>query len=226
MTRPALQPRVGFALAITRWLLAVTLVAACGGKLPATRFYQLAEPPGKLVPAAGVALVIESLTTDAAYDDERMVYRVTPYRLDYYNYHRWSAAPGTLIANYFERAFEKSGKFGAVTREPNPAAPVTLGGRVVAIEEVDQSKTRWLGRIVIELTLTNSTTGDVMWAEQFEELEPLAMQSPEGLARGLSAALERIANRAVPIVSMLAEKTALAREQAKPTQGRAARLKP
>jgi len=209
-----------------RYCAVVFVLAACGGKLPPTRFYQLAEPAGKPAPASGVALVVESLTTDAAYDDERMVYRVTPYRLDYYTYHRWSAAPGTLIANYLERAFEQSGKFGAVTREPNPTAPVTLGGRVVAIEEVDQSKTRWIGRVVIELTLTNRGTGEVLWAEQFEEAEPLASQSPEGLARALSAALERIANRAVPIVSMLAAQTAMHHETPTPTQGHAARLKP
>ena len=207
---------------MTRWLVVLAL-AACGGKVPATRFYQLAEPPGKTSSGSGIALVVESLTTDAAYDDERMVYRVTPYRLDYYNYHRWSAAPGTLIANYLERAFEKSGKFGAVTREPNPAATVTLGGRVVAIEEVDQSKTRWIGRIVIELSLTNSATGDVLWSEQFEEVEPLAVQAPEGLARALSAALERIATRAVPVVSLLAEQTVLARDHAKSTDRSARR---
>lgn len=207
--------------------LALSL-AACGGKLPETRFYQLAEPPGKPATGGGVALVVEPLTTDAAYDDDRIVYRVTPYRLDYYNYHRWSATPGTLIANYLERAFEKSGRFGTVTREVNPAAPVTLGGRVVAIEEVDQTKTKWLGRIVLELTLTNASTSEVLWAEQFEETEPLPVQSPEGLARALSAALERIANRAVPIVSLLADKAAKANQapRANTSQGRAARLKP
>lgn len=201
-------------------------LAACGGKLPETRFYQLAEPSGKTAGGSGVALVVEMLTTDSAYDDERIVYRVTPYRLDYYNYHRWAAAPGVLIANYLERAFEKSGHFAAVTREENPAAPVIVGGRVVAIEEVDQTKTKWLGRVVLELTLTDASSGQVLWAEQFEETEPLAIQSPEGLARALSVALERIANRAVPVVSLLAAQTAKAHESTKATQSRAARLKP
>ncbi|HEX5060438.1 MAG TPA: ABC-type transport auxiliary lipoprotein family protein [Kofleriaceae bacterium] len=211
---------------MTRAVLVLLVVAACSGKLPATRFYQLAEPAGKTWGSSGVALVVEVLTTDSAYDDERIVYRVTPYRLDYYNYHRWSAAPGLLIANYLERAFEKSGHFGSVTREPNPAAPVTLGGRVIAIEEVDQTKTKWLGRIVLELTLTDSASGAVVWAEQFEETEPLPTQSPEGLARALSVALERIANRAVPAVSLFATQTAKAHESMTATQSRAARLRP
>jgi ABC-type uncharacterized transport system auxiliary subunit len=192
---------------MTRFALAL-LFAACAGKVPETRFYQLAEPSGTATSGPGVSLVVEALATDAAYDDERMVYRVTPYRLDYYDYHRWSATPGTLIANYLERAFEKSGRFAAVTRDVNPAAAVTLGGRVVAIEEVDQTKTTWLGRIVLELTLTDATSGELLWSEQFEETEQLPVQSPEGLARALSIALERIAKRAIPIVSRLAEQRA------------------
>jgi len=202
-------------------LVAVGLgTAACAGKLPETRFYQLALPAGTPATGDGVALVVESLSTDSAYDDDRIVYRVTPYRLDYYNYHRWAAAPGTLIANYLERAFENSGRFGAVSREDNPAAPVVLGGRVVAIEEVDESKTKWLGRIVLELSLTDRATGEVLWAQQFEETEPLPTQSPEGLARALSAALERIATRAVPIVSLLADRAAKAGEPAATTATR------
>lgn len=202
-------------------------VAACGGKVPQTHFYQLADPSGTSESGPGVPLVIETLATDSTYDDERIVYRTTPYRLDYYNYHRWASPPGTLIANYLERAFEASGRFGAVTRDDDAAeAPVTLGGRVVAIEEVDVSKTKWVARVVLELTLTDTRSGDVLWTEQFEETEPLPKQHPEGLARAVSAALERIAARAVPVVSVLAERTAKAHEAAKARSGRAARLSP
>lgn len=209
---------------MTRLLLVVVLGAlACGGKVPETRFYQLAEPAGGTEPGRGVALAIEPLSTDPAYDDDRIVYRVTPYRLDYYHYHRWSAPPGTLIASYLERAFEKSGRFGAVTRDDTAGAPVALGGRVIAIEEVDVSKTKWVGRIVLELTLTDTRTGEVLWTEQFDETEPLPVQSPEGLARALSVALAGIVNRAVPVLSNLAERTARAHAADKPTQGRAAR---
>lgn len=190
----------------------VLVLAACAGKTPETRFYQLATP-GQLAAknGAGVELAIEPLETDPAYDDERIVYRLTPYRLDYYSYHRWSSAPGTLIADFLERSFESSGRFRTVTRDLN-AAPVTLGGRVVAIEEVDRSKTTWVGRVVVELHLIDTATGDVLWTEQYEEIEPLEEQSPEGLAAALSIALRRISDKALPIVSNFAIQTAQARE--------------
>jgi ABC-type uncharacterized transport system auxiliary subunit len=187
-------------------VLVVPMMWACGGSVPSTRYYQLAAPT-KTTPRAGSATIaIEPLQADAAYDDERIVYRLNPYRLDYYNYHRWSAPPGTLVSNYLQEALARSGKFRAVVHEGGEAAPVVLGGRLVAIEEVDSSKVHWLGRISVELTLTDSTSGQVLWSEMFEETAALPAQTPEGLARAISAALQRIVDKASPIVADLAEK--------------------
>jgi ABC-type uncharacterized transport system auxiliary subunit len=191
---------------MTRLACIALLLAACAGKTPETRFYQLAAPDQTTATnTAGVTLAIEPLDTDPAYDDERMVYRLTPYRLDYYNYHRWSSTPGTLIADFLEHSFESSGRFRTVTRDAS-SAPVSLGGRVVAIEEVDKSKTSWVGRIVVELRVTEAATGNVLWTEQYEENEPVKQQTPEGLAAALSTALRRISDRALPIVADLALK--------------------
>jgi len=171
----------------------------CANKLPDTRYYQLA-PPEQAQRGGDLSLVLEPLTTDQAYDDERIVYRSTPYRFDYYQYHRWSAAPGAMIGNYLEQSLERSGKFATVTHELTSDAPVVLGGRVVAIEEVDTAKTSWVGRIVLELTLSDAKTNKPLWTQQFEETEPLSAQTPEGLAKALSVAMGRITTKALPMI--------------------------
>ena len=191
-----------------RYLLVVVL-AACAGKIPETRYYQLAVPATEAKHPAGPAIAIEPLAADAAYDDERIVYRVTPYRLDYYNYHRWSSPPGTMLGNYLQDAFARSGRFRAVMHEVTDTVPVTLGGRVIAIEEVDKSKTEWIGRLAVELTLTDTITNKVLWSQQFEETEPLHTQTPEGLAQALSAAMQRISDKALPDVVDIAEQASV-----------------
>lgn len=183
----------------------VLIAAACGGKVPATRYYQLAAPAAEAGARGDLTLVLEPLTTEAGYDDERIVYRTTPFRMDYYQYHRWSAAPGVMIGNYLEQALERGGRFRAVVREQTDQTQVVLGGRVVAIEEIDTSKTSWTGRLVLELTLSDPKTGAMLWTEQFEEREPLAEQTPEGLAQALSRALGRIADKAGPAIADLAQ---------------------
>jgi len=184
-----------------RIALVAVLLVACGGSTPQVRYYQLAahdtaKPPAK--PASDKVLVVEALASDGAYDDERIVYRNTPYRLDYYNYHRWVATPGVLVGGYLEQALGRTGDFKAVLREQTADASLVLGGRINAIEEVDRDPKHWVGRIALELTLTDPKTGEVVWAQPFEETEPLAEQSPEGLAKAISTALDRIAKRAAP----------------------------
>lgn len=186
---------------MTRACVAVLAIACgCGGKVVETRHYQLAEPAPR-THGGDAIVVLESLTTDAAYDDERMVYRTTPFRLDYYNYHRWTSSPGVMVGNYLEQALEASGKFRAVVRELSPDAPVVLGGRVIAIEEIDRSRTEWVGRIALELTLTDARTGGLLWTEQIDETEPLHQQSPEGLAAALSVAMSRIVAHVTPMIA-------------------------
>lgn len=180
--------------------LFVLLCFSCGGKIPETRYYQLATP-AKAAQLGDLVVAIEALQTDPGYDDERIVYRTTPYRLDYYQYHRWSSPPGVMIGNFLEQALERSGKFRAVLRETSEGSPMVVRGRVIAIEEVDKSKTSWFGRIAIELTLTDSKTGEVMWSEQFEELEPLRLQTQEGLAEALTTAMSKIAAKVAPVIA-------------------------
>jgi ABC-type uncharacterized transport system auxiliary subunit len=188
-------------LAVAAWLAC----AACGGKLPETRYYQLA-PPAAQATRGDTVLVLETLTAEAAYDDDRIAYRTTPVRIDYYHYHRWSSAPGVMVSNYLEQALEATGRFRAVVRELTAAAPVVLGGRVLAIEEVDRSTAAWFARIVLELTLSDARTGEALWTEQREETEPLAQRTPEGLAAALSTAMSRIVARAAPVIADLADR--------------------
>lgn len=193
-----------------KWIVILAL-AACGGKLPDTRYYQLGQlGPAATAPTGARLLVLEALTTDGAYDDDRIVYRTTPYRLDYYQYQRWSSAPGAMIGNYLEQALERTGRFRAVVRDVTPDAPAVLAGRVIAIEEVDRSKTEWLGRIVLELQLSDPRTGEALWTQQLEELEPLRQQTPEGLAAALSIAMARIVGKAAPAIADAVDRRAQA----------------
>lgn len=177
----------------------VLLAGACGRRAPPTRYYQLATPTAEPAARGDVVVMLEALETDAAYDDERIAYRTTPYRIDYYEYDRWSAPPGVIVGNYLERALARSGRFRAVVRDLGDA-PVIVRGRVLAIEEVDATP-RWLGRIVLELSVADARTGEVLWVEQFEETEPLRVHTPEGLAAALTVAMGRISARAAPAIA-------------------------
>lgn len=188
-------------------ILVVLAIAACAGSPPpATRYYQLAAPPAaaKTTAAPGV-LVIEALQTDGAYDDERMVYRSSPYRLDYYEYHRWTAPPGTLLAGYLAQALRANGRFRVVTTDVDDPTRITLGGRVIALEEVDASRASWQGHLALEL-VARDAGGHVVWTEHFDLSEPMSVQSPEGLARAVTAAIARVAANITPPIGAICDR--------------------
>ena len=185
-------------------LLLAALAAGCSGRAPDTHYYDLASAARRQA-SRGPVLAIEPLSADEPYDDERIVYRENPYRVDYYHYHRWSASPGALVSRHLERALEASGRFAAVLRDDPKGAAFVLGGRVTALEEVDLSRQRWVGRVALELNLRDAASGAVVWSRKLEETEPVAKQSPEGVARALSRALDRIARRLAPELGRIAQ---------------------
>ncbi len=187
------------------------VLTACAGAATQTRYYQLAPPSAAEPPATtGSVLAVEPLVAEGAYDDERIVYRVDPVRLDYYQYHRWSTTPGAMVSSYLQQALSRSGKFRAVVRDSVADTAVVLGGRVIAIEEIDASKTSWLGHVAIELTLTDPKTGEILWSHPFDEREPLGAQTPAGLARALGIAMDRIIAKAMPLVAGVSDRQAKA----------------
>jgi ABC-type uncharacterized transport system auxiliary subunit len=191
--------------------LALT-VAACGGAAPETRYYQLATPtaPEKAT-AGGTQIAVEPLTADGAYADERIVYRLDPVRLDFYDYHRWSTSPGAMLGCYLEQALARSGQFASVTHAATSSTTAVLGGRVVALEEVDVDTQHWVGHVAIELTLRDAKTSAIIWARTFDQREPEAVRSPEGLARAVGVAMGRIVDSAAPELAAMANHTAQAR---------------
>jgi len=195
-----------------RSLLTCLALAACGGRIPTTRYYQLAAPAAA-VPASstGTVLAVEPLVADGAYDDERIIYRLDPVRLDYYEYHRWSSAPGAMIGSYLEAALARTGEFQVVARDPTDATAVVLGGRVTALEEIDVDARHWVGHVALELTLRDAKTGATLWARTYNRSEPEVTQSPEGLARALGVAMDRIVRAATPEIVELANHQAQVR---------------
>ncbi|HTR56478.1 MAG TPA: ABC-type transport auxiliary lipoprotein family protein [Kofleriaceae bacterium] len=178
-------------------------VAACGGSVPATHYYALPSPPAQVRPGNGPTLAIETLDAARPYDDDRMIYRVDSYRVDFYEYHRWAAPVGALVADYLGGAFARSGRFRAVARGPEAQGALAISGRVVALEEIDATPNVWFGRVAVSLVATDRATGEVVWTEQLDERVAMPTRSPDGLARAVGAALALVAEHAIPKLAAL-----------------------
>lgn len=179
---------------ISSWsvLLAVLCLwcASCSSA-PEIRYYKLAmpevEPAANAEPSLG-SIAIEYLSSDAAYDDTRIVYRKSPYRLDYYYYHRWSAPPSVMITDALRQAFVDSGRFSSVAGGFTSKTELILSGRLVSLEEVDVDEESWEARLVLDLQLHRTSDGALLWSQQIKNKQSVDERNPEGVAKALSEA--------------------------------------
>jgi ABC-type uncharacterized transport system auxiliary subunit len=181
--------------------IACFVVVGCAST-PDTHYYRLSAPAieASRAPIAGV-LFIESLEADAVYTDDRMVYRSSPNRLDYYNYHRWTSPPPVHLTDYLRDAYARSGLFRRVVTTSLPEPDAALSGRITAFDEVDESETSWIGKVTLELTLSDPRTSVSLWSQRFEEAERIPHHTPEGVAVALSAAMRRVVAASAPAIA-------------------------
>lgn len=197
--------------------LLAALLFACGTAPPSTKHYRLAVPstvtrlsaaPSEATVASTTpapAMMVEEFHVDTAYDDPRIVYRTDPYTLEHYHYHRWSSPPGRLISETLRDAYARTGLFESVVPAWTSGVPLLLQGRVLAIEEVDQTEQQWLAHLELELRLVDAETEAVLWTHRAEEAVPLATRDPAGLAEAMSTAVARIVAATAPRLAAAAK---------------------
>ena len=120
-------------------LIGVILAAACGSA-PAKRYFQmsLVGTAARPMPEIDRSLALGPSEVDPLYDDTRILYRVSPFEVEYYPYEFWAENPGRIVDSALVEFFQKARVFSRVTA-PDSAEPadIRLRPTILIIEEVD-----------------------------------------------------------------------------------------
>lgn len=190
----------------TRLLLVVVLLllgVGCGSTPKDIRYYQVVAPE-KTAGQGDVVIGVEPFYADGPYADQRMVYRESEYRVDYYYYHRWSAPPALMVSEYLRTSLQSTGQFKTVLSGFTADAVAMVGGRIIAFEEVDASD-EWRAHVILDLYLRDTQSGELVWSKKVKEEEVADEKSPEGIAKAMSLALGRLTEQVAPEISEAAE---------------------
>lgn len=165
------------------------LLQSCGG-VPETFYYTLAfEPDKKLNDGYAplpFALGVEKFQSEVIYDDDRIIYRDSPFEVKYYFYRRWVAPPRHLFTEKVVSYLADSRLFETVTTYPTPAnVKYILSGRLLAFEEWDEQN-NWFGKVAFTVSLQEPATRRVVWQGKFEHLQPVAKKIPSAVVEALS----------------------------------------
>ncbi len=197
----AWRRKLGRPLAAVFGIVAVLLCAACGGSVPKTNYYTLQMPPPPPPvndPKTNFTVAIERFRAGEMLRNDRIVYYESPTELNFYDYHRWSADPGIMLAQLVARDLEDMALFAQVQLGPvRELVDYVLRGRIFNFEEVDYEGGA-KGRVGFELTLFRTVDRKVVWSAN-RQIERAA-QKPglEGVVNALSDASQTLLRDMLP----------------------------
>ena len=188
--RPLITLMIGFFL--------ISLLSGCGKPPNAVEKYILeyTSPVIGARPQLDQNLTVEQFAVAQAYNSMDMVYRPSPYESGVYRYHRWRVNPGYLVTDYLIRDLRNSRLFRGVFLGPNSGnSRYQLEGTVEDFQELDEPD-GWKASLAINVTLLDTAQElmpqRVVFQRNYRAAEPLVQKTPQGLAQGMSQAMENV----------------------------------
>lgn len=181
--------------------VAAAAVIACAPTVPTTHIYRLQLPAASGVAPARCergSMLVRDMEVVGAYDDARIIYRESDYRLKRYEYHEWVVPPGELVSDALRDGYAASGRFARLEREHDASIDAVLDGRLFALEEVDSTRVRWFAHLRLELELLDARSRERLWSREYDVTRPMQERSPEGLAAAISVALGEVIDASAP----------------------------
>lgn len=196
---------------IAVWLL-LFLLAGCG-KPPALVHRYILEYPSPAVtasPKIDEVIKVELFSVAQVYNSPAMIYQPAPLKSEAYHYHRWRVNPGNMVTDYLLRDLRNSGLFKAAL--PAGSAGKTkflLEGGVEEFQEIDEAD-GWKAALALNITLLDLSrrelTERVVFQKNYRAVEPLTEQTPQGLAQGMSRAMQRLSRQIITDIYQAAVK--------------------
>jgi ABC-type uncharacterized transport system auxiliary subunit len=159
---------------------------------PPKHYHQIYLPENPEVAAIRIdkILYVDRVEVKQLYDNFEIVYRDTPYHLNYYNYDFWAQKPAQLIRDSFLDFFRKNRNFSGIYRDLTKGDPdLVLKARIRAIEEEDRADA-WYARLSMEIEIGDFETEEILVFHEFEKLRGMPEKDVKHLAVAISQILE------------------------------------
>jgi len=175
------------------WLISALLVVVVScSSVPENHYFTMSYVllPRKDIQTFPVMLHIRQLEIMPAYDQDRIVYRYSPYEFRYYNYFLWAAKPHRMVTNMLIRHLAHADLFENVSQEYGERRPdYELFGTVDAIEELD-SGDEWFAHLAFTLRLTRFRGEKVLWSHRVDAKKQVYNKEPVYVVKALSELME------------------------------------
>jgi ABC-type uncharacterized transport system auxiliary subunit len=173
-------------------LLVAIILSSCFGSQTAKRYFQL-QLGNDIFPVnntLAMIIMINSVRIKPLYDDFRIIYRISPYEINYYSYDFWAKKPDKLILDSIVDYFSRSKMFMRVDEKlSSPEPDLYMKVKLNSIEEVDIGNT-WYARLSLDFEIQNFKSSQVILNYNFDRKKKLPSRKVFHLPRAISRILQ------------------------------------
>ena len=167
-------------------------LAGCGVKYPS--YYTLHVPPAADTPTPGgtrVSVAVREFQAPAYLRQGAIVYRASPEKVGFYNYHRWAVDPREFLTNAIADRLRATGRFAEVkVYDGRSDVDFILSGRLEKLEEVDY-KGGVRVEVAISAQMTELRSGKTVWANAASETAEVDKRTMPAVVAEMSQAMDR-----------------------------------
>jgi len=175
------------------------LTVSCGS-VPQTYYYRIDYPVDSTNSTNHVVpftIGVTQFRADVLYEDDKIVYRESPYEVQYYHYRRWIAPPKKLVTEKVVEQYQTSGIFEKVVKLPAVTkVDYILTGQIQAFEEWDESA-EWYGVVSLRFELLDPNTSEIIWERVLSERTRVSKKEPVEVVKAISESLNRVVDKSI-----------------------------
>jgi ABC-type uncharacterized transport system auxiliary subunit len=188
-----------------RWLAIVSLTAlliGCG-TIPIKKYYVLnyipAPPQTRLNEASyPFTLRLKEFSIEEAYARPQIVYRQSPYELQYYFYQVWAVKPTQMITDLVYKHLATANLISTIVRRYDEGSKPNfeLSGTIEALDEYDSDQV-WFAHMALRFQLTRLSDGRVIYTRRFDNRKRVFQNDAQNVVKEMSSIMEFIMNQVV-----------------------------
>jgi len=178
-------------------ILTLILLTGCISSSPGKKYFQLHiddirpdEQKQVMAEKSGKIILVENVDVEDVYNDYRIVYRTSPYQLNYYSYNFWIKRPGKIIRDAIFTYLTKANIFKKVIFHFAEGDPdYLLKARVDVLEEYDL-KQLWYAHLKMEFEIIDFKSGNTLMFYRFDKRKRLSERRVERVPVAVSKILK------------------------------------
>ncbi len=192
--------------AILILILLIILIIGCTGITKSRKkidFYTLeydSQEISNLDPLP-ITIRIEGFQVTPLYDSTKIIYSERPFTRGTYNYHKWHANPGDLVAYFLARDIKQSSLFKAVfSFGKSFESSHRILGVVDEFYEQDRNNS-WEAVLTVSITLIDENESDIsnkiLFQNKYNAREECKEKTPMAVAEAMSRAMARVSRKII-----------------------------